>query len=305
MVSTLSPVCVGEATLGEPRPQRWRVWRGLPVAVRATLVGLAVAVTGNSPWAALALINLRVLPSVPWSVPPAAVYLWLWWRYMGGWGRPRSTSQARRDCLRVRAVSKPVWRWSLWALGFHWAAMTAVGLVARRFVEPTPYVFPEIPPGVSPFTLVCILLMVSVVAGVVEETAFRGYLQVPLERRYGPVAAIALVSLVFAAAHFMSYPGMSLGFFLAFAVSVSSYSIVAYLSGSILPGVVLHAAGNAAYFVVWVVARVGDWRLAPIVPPFSATGADLYFWIDCLEVPVFAVAAVWAYRRLALAAKHH
>jgi hypothetical protein len=34
------------------------------------------------------------------------------------------------------------------------------------------------------------VITVSVMAGIVEEAAFRGYMQSPLERRYGPAAAI-------------------------------------------------------------------------------------------------------------------
>ena len=35
-----------------------------------------------------------------------------------------------------------------------------------------------------------ILILISVVAGVAEESGFRGYMQAPLEKRYGPVVAI-------------------------------------------------------------------------------------------------------------------
>ena len=274
------------------------LWRRLPVVVRAPVVALALGLAGNGPWALLALANLHYLPSVPWSVPPAAVYLWLWWRYLGGAGPPRATAEERRRRLRAGAVSTPVWRWSLWALGFHAATMSAVGLVARRFVDPTPYRFPDIPPSVSPLTMAALLIMVSVVAGVVEEATFRGYMQVPIERRHGPVVAVAVVSVVFTLAHLGSYPGMSPGFFVAFVVSVSGYSIVACLAGSILPGLVFHSAGNAAALLTW-------WFFRPqtLVPRFTETGADVLFWIDCLEVPVFGLLALWAYRRLARAAR--
>jgi len=279
---------------------RWAVqvshlWGRVPVVVRALVVALVVAVAGNGPWLVLFLLNLRVMPSLPWSVPVMAAYLWFYWRYLNGWGWPRSTAAARRRDLRAKPLSPRVWRWSLAALGLHMAAMTALELVARRFVDPTPYQgLPEIPPGVSALTIGGLLLMLSVVAGVVEEAAFRGYLQAPLERRHGPVAAVVMTSSVFALMHFNSYPGMSVGFLLAFVVGGSGFAIVAWLSGSIRPGIVLHAAVNAA-------ALLGGWwaggNLA--VPPFAETGADVFFRVDCAEVLVFGAAAAWAYRGLA------
>ena len=46
------------------------------------------------------------------------------------------------------------------------------------------------------------VVMSAVVAGVVEETSFRGYLQRPIERRHGPVIAILVTGSVFGLAHF-------------------------------------------------------------------------------------------------------
>src|SRR5262245_10413912 len=60
--------------------------------------------------------------------------------------------------------------------------------------------------GMPFVTLFLLLVMASVVAGVVEETAFRGYMQLPIERRHGPVAAILLNGVVFGFAHMAHHP---------------------------------------------------------------------------------------------------
>ena len=46
-----------------------------------------------------------------------------------------------------------------------------------------------------------IILVVSLVAGICEEIGFRGYMQTPLEQKYGPVAGISITSLVFVVVH--------------------------------------------------------------------------------------------------------
>src|SRR5262245_10413913 len=72
----------------------------LPVIVRAIIAGLAVASAGTVPWALLSVANGRFLVSVPWAIVPASLWLWLLWRYLGGAGRPTSTSSLRRNALR-------------------------------------------------------------------------------------------------------------------------------------------------------------------------------------------------------------
>ena len=51
--------------------------------------------------------------------------------------------------------------------------------------------------------------MASIVAGVVEEASFRGYMQGPIERRHGPVVAILVTGSVFGFAHF-THPEVTL-----------------------------------------------------------------------------------------------
>ena len=47
--------------------------------------------------------------------------------------------------------------------------------------------------------------------GVSEEAGFRGYMQGPLMRRYGPVVAVLVVSVVFWVAHFNHPSGIARG----------------------------------------------------------------------------------------------
>ena len=45
----------------------------------AIVTGVGVLLAGNLPWVAvLAPLNLRVFPSIPWTIVPMAIYLWLY-----------------------------------------------------------------------------------------------------------------------------------------------------------------------------------------------------------------------------------
>jgi membrane protease YdiL (CAAX protease family) len=142
-------------------------------------------------------------------------------------------------------------------------------------------------------TVLCILLAAAVEAGVVEEAAFRGYMQAPIERRYGPRVAIVIVSVVFGFVH-LANGYHELTWLLPYAIFGSILGTLAYLTNSILPGVVLHAAGDAVRFLL-------VWRLGPN-PQESLiwqSGLDISFCVGLAVAVAFGLAAIWAYRKLA------
>src|SRR5262249_9733858 len=146
--------------------------------------------------------NTRFWPSVPWSVVPWAAYLWVFGHYLDGRWWPRSTSGWRRRCLRAYGLPPRIWRWALLAGGLSLAAYAALDLVLVRLLPFQPGTgIPDAVLRIPRVTLGTMLVMVAAVAGMVEEAAFRGYMQGPIERRHGPVAALVLVSVIFSLLH--------------------------------------------------------------------------------------------------------
>ena len=160
-------------------------------------------------------------------------------------------------------------------------------------LTPLKIAIPEILRQLPSFTLISILLMVSVIAGIVEEAAFRGFMQGPIEKRHGVVTAIAIVSILFGVAHLTDWnPSMTAARMFFIVLASILYGIMVHLTNSILPGLVLHATGNAIG-IVWI------WLLSKR-PNAAASSVDAQFWAYCVIALVFGVAAVWAFRRLAI-----
>jgi len=134
--------------------------------------------------------------------------------------------------------------------------------------------------------------MSAMVAGISEEAGFRGFMQGPLERRYGPAIGITVTSVAFGLAH------MTHGLFLPailFDIGWGAiYGLLTYRSGSIVPAIILHSAADALEFVA-------AWKLPPTPPkPLVWTsGPDMSLWFNCALVILLASAAIWAFRRLA------
>ena len=279
------------------------VWQRLPVVVRAVAVGVAVAAAGTVPWAWLAGTNARHASAGPWAVPIMAVYLWAYWRYfVGGAGWPQPTSELRRVRARGNPLPDEVWGAALLAGMVGLVCVMLLQGVLGRLVR-LPQQQDLDPSQYSAFTVILWLAMSAVVAGVVEETSFRGYLQRPIEQRHGPVLAIVTTGVVFAFAHF-SHPEVGL-VLLPFYIAVAAvYGTLAHLTDSTRPSMVLHAGGNVFSAIGLVTQGKSEWQLTTTPSPLVwETGADLSFWATVAALLVVAAVAIWAYSMLAAVAR--
>lgn len=122
-----------------------------------------------------------------------------------------------------------------------------------------------------------VILFAMVAAPLVEELVFRGLVQHPLERRWGPAPAIAFSALVFALVHALPWV---LPIHLLLGVV---FGFVVYATRSVWAGVLLHAANNSF-------AALGVGAEPPELPATVwRTGFTADFWI-ALAVLVLASA---------------
>jgi ABC-2 type transport system permease protein/sodium transport system permease protein len=89
-------------------------------------------------------------------------------------------------------------------------------------------------------------IMGGLMSGVVEEAAYRGYMQTGLEQT-DPGNAVVITSLVFAVSHITHGLATVLilgpGLFMA----AMLYGLLAKRTGTILPGMLLHIVGDLSY----------------------------------------------------------
>lgn len=247
--------------------------------VLAVVTGVGVLLSGSLPWVALlAVANLRFASTVPWAIVPMAAYLWGYWTFLDGrWGA-RDSAGWRREQLRANPLSGSVWGASLAAglLGFG-ALLTFVTVMAR--VIPLPASVPlTAPPGMPAATAFVLLVMASVVAGVTEEAAFRGYMQGLIERRYGLAAAILVNGTIFGLLHFPNHPDAVLQMLPYYIAVAAVYGGLTWAANSILPALVLHAGGDVWSLTrLWATGRP-EWQLSTATPSLIwDAGVDALF----------------------------
>jgi len=264
----------------------------------AVLTGIGVLLAGNLPWAMLfAPLNLRFVSVAPWAVLPMGIYLWCYWQYIGGnWGS-KETAGERRANLRANMISAEAWTASLASglLGF--AAIAMMLVVMARLVKLPDSAPLTTPPGMPSITALVLLSMSSVVAGVTEEAAFRGYMQGPIERRYGLTLGILINGIAFGLLHFPNHPAQ-VWVMLPYYIAVAAvYGGLTWATNSILPALVLHSGGDVWSLVrLWMTGRP-EWQLSSTHASLVwETGVDAGFLMSAAAFVVLSALTYWAYR---------
>jgi membrane protease YdiL (CAAX protease family) len=219
--------------------------------------GLAIVVAIIIPWMLLARLNAEVRPGIPWATVVTLAYLTAMLLWLSGVGPPARSRAWRRRHLRLRPASDAAAHQNgdlstgsiVVLLGLIYVAWT---VMSRGSTPPDLIAYPTTSYRWSMF------LMGGLMSGVVEEVAFRGYMQRGMESHdYGN--AVWITSAVFVLLHITH--GLAAVLVLAPGLFVVSllYGSLARRTGTILPGIAIHVVGDLARTYFGVLG--GDWRM--------------------------------------------
>lgn len=146
-------------------------------------------------------------------------------------------------------------------------------VLAERAARLTPH---------SPAHALAIVAVVAVLGPCMEEFFFRGALFGALRRGHGKVQTIAVVSLCFALGH------LDLRLLFPLFVAALVIGAVRELSGSIWPGLAVHAAFNSATLAVVFVGKAPLGKPAPLPASLAVSGCaltiGLFVWVRALAL---------------------
>jgi membrane protease YdiL (CAAX protease family) len=265
-----------------------RFWQRMPVVIRATISGFFVSTIGIVAW----LVIMNLIP-VPWSILLMIGVFWLYWKYFSGSWWPESTAEARSNSFRPVKLPTVVWKWSLVAAAlFVIVSQSAVVLTFRIIVFPTElftlYNFDSIPLWLA----WVVIVMLALEAGIFEEIGYRGYMQVPLEKRYGPGVGITVVSIMFTIVHLHQVWAPPILFHI-FALGVL-LGILAYASGSLIPSIIGHVVMDIFSFSYWWSDVAGRYEMQTVFE----TGIDHHFIVWSLILGASIVLFFWTTRKI-------
>ncbi|MFX1519310.1 MAG: lysostaphin resistance A-like protein [Promethearchaeota archaeon] len=265
-----------------------RFWQRIPIWIRAIVLAFIVTMIGVYAW----LVTLVLIPA-PWSIPVMGGVLWIYWKYFTGSWWPKSTAKARNKSFRAIKLSKPVWKWGLVAVVLFVVAVQSSFVLTFRIIEfpaetfTSGYSFDAMPLWLAwPY-----IIMSALVAGICEETGFRGYGQVALEEGYGPGVGITIVSILFLLVH-LNQAWAPPVLVHIFAISVL-LGILAYTSDSLIPCIIAHTVMDIFNFSYWWSDVLGKFENQPI----ALTGIDFHFITWFLIFAISIVLFFWSTRK--------
>ena len=222
-------------------------WNKVPLIIRAILLGFLISTIGVLCWSLVA----TVIP-IPWSFILMTGILVVYVAFFSGRRWSEKTKSARRLNFRQVKLAGKTWFYALIAALLIVLIEQSGLVVTFRLIEfpadrfTSEYSFLE---SVPLWAAWLVIVMISAVAGICEEIGFRGYMQKPLENRFGPLVAIGIVSLMFVVVHLhQAWSGPLL--IHIFFISVL-FGTLAYASGSLIPGIIAHFIMDICNFSFW------------------------------------------------------
>ena len=259
--------------------------------VLAAILALTIAILPQGIWSALIAVNLKTTPTVPWSEFVMAGLLTLYWQYLGGRFPPPRTSDTRRRHLRANRVPLPVFAWAVLAGSLAVVALTGVWILLAQIIRMPGNVLP--PMGNLRWPIVVLAVgMGALISPICEQAGIWGYGQVMLRREFTASSAIVLSALIFAVAPHPPFHVPLLPKIAFFFLTGLVFAVLAELTNSILPGLVVHVIGLLAFFTL-------IWPNDPARRLVSKGGADIWFYAHATQVVVSALLASLAFSRLA------
>lgn len=244
-----------------------RLWNKLPIMVRAIIIGVVVCEIGIVAW----LVTMAFIPAPLSFFVMIGVFI-LYWKFFSGKGRPHGTVETRKTRFRSTKMS-PAWKWALIAaLLLVVIVQSGLVLTFRIIAFPVDAFFLGIDYNDFPlWAVVIFIVMAAFEAGLFEEVGFRGYMQVPLEKHYGPKVGIVIVSILFVVLHLHQVWAAPMLVHL-FGISIL-WGILAYASDSLIPGIISHTIVDIFSFSFWWSGLAEKYVMQTIFE----VGIDLHF----------------------------
>jgi membrane protease YdiL (CAAX protease family) len=254
----------------------------------ALALGLTLLTGGV--WLVLLVGNLKTTPSIPWSIAVMAAVLYGIWRYFNGKWKPENTSGIRHHLMRAHRVPTRTFTWALLAGVCSIVALVGFWIVLSELVKlPTNTTLSS--SSYPRYVSILVAAMGAVSGSITEEIGFRGYFQRTLEMKGWGARSIVITALLISPAHALTqgFVWPVLVFYLLVDIMLGA---MAYLTNSIVPGVLVHALG-LFIFLVWIWPSGSTGTLIP------KSGLDVWFWVNRGQIVIFGIAAFCAFKRLA------
>ncbi len=211
---------------------------GVVTLMKAIASGLGVQIIGFVLLLLVMRANFAYFPNIPWGIVPLSIFLWGFWSYFGGKGWPGSTSSARHRYRRSNPIAAQQFVPLIIAACIFSSCVLSVVILqySMRTIPSEALGLVNELVSLPLWSSLPLATMAAIYVGVTEEVSYRGYMQVPLEERFGPSLSLTVPALVFAASHGLDPVILPIFFFISI-----GWGFLAWSTNSIRPGIICHS----------------------------------------------------------------
>ncbi|WP_462249849.1 lysostaphin resistance A-like protein [Ekhidna sp.] len=179
------------------------LWNKFPAWLKATLQGVVLLLPIILFNQILVFNNLTSGHSIPWALPVVIIALFIYWKIVNRFDANKQENDIKID-LKLELSKSTSW---YQILGLIFLTYSAIALVYMFFpIEGTPQqqmllMFRE----AEPLIAISLLLALALHAGVVEEIAYRGFMQNTLQHKYSRITSYLIIGILFAISHFLPF----------------------------------------------------------------------------------------------------
>ncbi len=258
--------------------------------VWAIFIAYFISLAGQGVWTGLLTVNLSITPKIPWSVPLMAGLLWGIWQYLDGWGWPHRTAELRNHYLRAKWLTGEVLGWALLAGGLSITALAGYWMIMAKVTRLPGNGLTNLS-NIPVLTTILAISMGSLVSPILEQAGFFGYGQSFLEQRFPKIAAVLIIAVIYAVGPHPPSGSTVWPRLVFYFLTGLTFAMLAYLTQSILPGLVVHIFGILVFFTL-------IWPYDPARPLISQVGLDTDFWIYLALGVISSGLAIMAFLKL-------
>ncbi len=162
-------------------------------------------------------------------------------------------------------------------------ALTGAWILLAQFIRMPGNVLP--PMGNLPWPIVVLAVgMGALISPICEQAGIWGYGQTMLRRDFTASSAIVFSALIFAVAPHPPFHVPLLPKIAFFFLTGLTFSVLAELTNSILPGLTVHIVGLLSFFTL-------IWRNDPARRLVRDGGADIWFYAHAAQIVIFGLLA--------------
>jgi membrane protease YdiL (CAAX protease family) len=267
------------------------IWSKIPAWVKVILINLFILIPVISLSQTILQLNFLFLTNWGWAILIVVPFLYGFWKLAQRISRFNRPEDVKIE-FKVNFKNIKTWLRILGLILFTGSSITLFTILFDAQSEDRNAFFESFY-QFEALTAIPLLIGIALTAGIVEEVAYRGYIQNILVRQYPKYAAFIGIGVLFAVMHFLP-----LSLILPYLIVSMTFSLVADEYKSLGVVIIAHVIVDIIFLMISYYSNAADFDFGPLA--VVGLGAICMLSIFCLLYKSEVISKLFNRKRLAL-----